>query len=165
MFFEAGNEKNTFTTTISTARFSHDIKPLDFFDLSYQEALPKKEGIEIPLSVFRHGESGLKAITKYLKEQKNLNYSDIAKALNRNPRTIWSSYDKTSKKPLVYEPSKTINTTVLADRNLSVLEAVAVHLKKEGLSLKEISLELDKSPKTIWTVLERAKKKGGVMLQ
>ncbi len=163
MFFEAGKEKNTFTSAISTARFSHDIKPLDFFDLSYQEALPKKEGLEIPLSVFRHGESGLKAVTKYLKEQKNLNYSDIAKALNRNPRTIWSSYDKATKTPLDYAPSIMISTSIFADRKLSILESVAIHLKKEGLSLKEISLELGKSPKTIWTVLERAKKKGVVL--
>ncbi len=163
MFFEAGKEKNAFTTTISAARYSEDISPPDFFDITYQETLPKKEGIEIPLSAFRHGESGLKAITKYLKEQKNLTYSGIAKALNRNPRTIWSTYDKTTKTPLEYAPSRTINTLVLANRKLSILEAIAAHLKKEGLTLKQISLELGKSPKTIWTVLERAKNKERVV--
>ena len=63
----------------------------------------KKEGgeafISIPTSIFQDRElSVLEAITEYLKEKKGMRYSEIAKLLNRDDRTIWTSYNRAKAK-------------------------------------------------------------------
>ncbi len=59
----------------------------------------KKEGsegfISIPTSIFQDRElSVLEAIAEYLKEKKGMRYSEIAKLLNRDDRTIWTAYQR-----------------------------------------------------------------------
>jgi hypothetical protein len=53
----------------------------------------------IPTSIFLDRTiSVLEAITKYLKEEKNLTYHQIAVLLNRDDRTIWTCYNRAKKK-------------------------------------------------------------------
>jgi DNA-binding CsgD family transcriptional regulator len=52
-----------------------------------------------------------------------------------------------------------VNTQIFKDSKLSVLENISYALKEKSLNLTEISSILNKSPKTIWTVLSRAEKK------
>ncbi|MGV8162897.1 MAG: hypothetical protein ACP5N2_06220 [Candidatus Nanoarchaeia archaeon] len=54
----------------------------------------EKENIDVPLDIFQDGESGLKALTHYLKDKKNLSFSQIGKVLGRDHRTIWASYNQ-----------------------------------------------------------------------
>ena len=63
----------------------------------------KKEGredyISIPTSIFQDRDlSVLEAIAEYLKEKKGMRYSEIAKLLNRDDRTIWTAYNRAKAK-------------------------------------------------------------------
>jgi hypothetical protein len=53
----------------------------------------------IPTSIFLDRTiSVLEAITKYLKEERNLTYHQIAVLLNRDDRTVWTCYNRAKKK-------------------------------------------------------------------
>ena len=53
----------------------------------------------IPLSIFKERRlSALESVVKFLKENYNLRYHQIAKLLNRDDRTIWTVYNKSIKK-------------------------------------------------------------------
>lgn len=55
--------------------------------------------VYIPTSAFRDRKlKVLEALVKYLKEQQQLNYSQIGRLLNRNPRTIWTAYQKAKRR-------------------------------------------------------------------
>ncbi len=64
--------------------------------------MPGKRGgssIVIPSSIFRDRKlSVLEAMTEYFKEKKDLRYSEIALLLNRDERTIWTSYKRAKEK-------------------------------------------------------------------
>ncbi len=55
--------------------------------------------ISIPLSIFENRKiSVLEAISVYLKDSSHLSFHEIAKQMNRNDRTIWTSYTRGKKK-------------------------------------------------------------------
>ncbi|MDP2749513.1 MAG: sigma factor-like helix-turn-helix DNA-binding protein [Nanoarchaeota archaeon] len=127
--------------------------------------LISKEEILIPIKIFDNEKlSSLESIVKYLKENRNLKFSKIAKMLNRDDRSIWTTYHNASKKlpsPLLSEPSKFfIPLELFAARKLSVLETLSTYLKDTlGLSYHEIAELLRLNDRTIWTTYNRAKKK------
>ncbi|MFH0840638.1 MAG: hypothetical protein V1865_01455 [bacterium] len=61
-----------------------------------------KEGgksIVIPSSIFRDRSlSVLEAMAEYFREKKKMRYSEIALLLNRDDRTIWTSYKRAKEK-------------------------------------------------------------------
>lgn len=127
------------------------------------QLLKKEEAI--PLHIFNNETlSALEAIVKYLKENKNLKHSKIAKKMNRNTKTIWATYQKAKQKQQKIfgeqESKITLPLALFCDRNFSVLEHITKHLKENyDLNYTEIAKLLNRSPKTIWTVHQRAKKK------
>ncbi len=55
--------------------------------------------LEVPLRILQDRTVAvLEAIVEYLKEEKELRYSEIAKLLNRDQRTIWTVYSRVKKK-------------------------------------------------------------------
>ncbi len=53
----------------------------------------------IPSFIFRDRSlAALEAIVVYLKDTQNMSYADIAQLLNRDQRTIWTTYDRARKK-------------------------------------------------------------------
>lgn len=59
----------------------------------------EKSSLALPTSIFKNRElSVLEAITVYLKDKKGLTYAQIARLLNRNDRTVWTSYQRAKKK-------------------------------------------------------------------
>ena len=63
--------------------------------MSYYE----KTSLAIPSYIFRNRDlSVLEAITVYLHDKKGMKYAEIARLLNRNDRTIWTSYQRAKKK-------------------------------------------------------------------
>ena len=57
-------------------------------------------------------------------------------------------------------PDSAIPITILLDRNISVLEAIAEYLKEErGLSYAEIGRLTNRDERNIWTAYHRAKEK------
>jgi hypothetical protein len=69
-----------------------------FIDL-YKEERLRKESPRVPLSLFSNRKLGvLEVIVKCLKENFELTYSRIASILNRDQRTIWTTYKKAKDK-------------------------------------------------------------------
>ena len=119
----------------------------------------------IPISIFDNKElSCLEAIIKYLKEEFKSRYHEIALALNRDDRTVWSAYhnalQKRKEKLPVKEPKFFIPVSILTDRKLSVLESIVSYLKDNfNLRYSEIAFLLNRDERNIWTVYSRYKKK------
>lgn len=133
--------------------------------LDFTSASPREPSVDIPACIFREGLSGLRAVTKFLHEEKNMGFSEIGRLILRDPRTIQAEYAdckgyKSFQKKDIASENIFISSAALRKRKFSVLEILAVELRDKGFSLSEIADLLGKSPKTIWTVLNRAKKKG-----
>ena len=126
---------------------------------------PQKTNI-LPLSVFQNKLSPLELVTRYLKQEENLKFSQIAKILNRNERTIWGAYHKSLKKlktPLIIKPSKfNIPLSIFSNRKFSILESISAYLKEhENLTFHQIGQFTNRNERTIWTTYSRWKKKRG----
>lgn len=126
----------------------------------------RKKVDAIPINVFSEKLSPLMSAVKYLHDNKNMGFSKISKLLNRDQRTIWTEYNYSKDKPSFSEEKLNssrfyIPFVVLKKRDLSFLESICSYMKSQGFSNKEMSLILNKDPKTIWTVLNRAKNKSG----
>jgi len=116
------------------------------------------------VSIFIKELSALESIVKYLRETYNLRFCDIAKKLNRDQRTIWTTYAKSKKKHPV-----NLNTTyseyfvpvkIFQERVYGVLEILVHYLKKHyNLKYSEIGKLLNRNQRTVWTVNSRYKKK------
>ena len=134
--------------------------------LSEADLPVKKETEAIPISVFDNKElSSLETICKYLKENISLSYHEIAVLLNRNDRTIWTTYNNAHKKLeakfIAAKSEIFIPISIFTERKLSVLESIAVYLKDErGLTFHQIAVLLNRNDRPIWTVYNRGKKKG-----
>lgn len=121
----------------------------------------KKEDQEgIPITVFAAGLSPLESITRYLKET-GYKINGIAKILHKSPSSISQAFKKAKEKNFDVKETKVyIPLSAFYDQPvLSILEAVVKHLYDKHLSYSEIAKLLNRNPKTIWTVYNRAKKK------
>lgn len=125
----------------------------------------RKESVHIPVSIFSNKElSGLELVCKYLKDELGISFSDIAKLLNRDYRTVWTTYTVANRKQRgrlsVPRSDYFFPTLILTNRRLSVLEAIVAYLKDElGLRFSEIAAELHRDQRNVWTVYSRAGKK------
>ena len=55
--------------------------------------------IDIPLKILQNRDVAiLESIVAYLKDEKEMKYSEIARLLNRDQRTIWTVYNRVKKK-------------------------------------------------------------------
>ena len=137
----------------------------DIFNLI--ERKPFSKEILIPVSIFEaDGLSALEAVCKYLKEELDLNYSKIALILNRDSRTIWTTYNIARKKRKERLPAReskfSIPASIFTDRKLSVLEAIAGYLRDNfNLRYSEIAALLNRNERNMWAVYSRYKKKNG----
>jgi hypothetical protein len=53
----------------------------------------------VPLDLFSQREVGLlESLVEYLKEERNMTYHEIALLLNRDDRTIWTTYKQVKRK-------------------------------------------------------------------
>ncbi len=119
---------------------------------------------DIPISIFNNDSlSVLEAVVKYLKEIHTLRLKEIGDLLNRNSKTIWTTYNNASKKMpenyVLEEVSIHVPIELFQDRTSSPLEVVVGYLKdKLGFKNNEIALLLHRNQKTIWTTYNRKKK-------
>jgi len=121
-----------------------------------------KKEIVIPVSVFTRQLTVLETIVKYLKEQKNYSYHQIAFLLDRDEKNIWHAYfhaQKKRSKRLTENASKYfVPVSIFRNTPVSILEALVVYLKEHyGLSYHEIAVLVKRDDRTIWTVYHRAK--------
>lgn len=118
----------------------------------------------IPVSIFSHSLSPSEALCKYLKENCGLSFHDIALLLNRDDRSVWTSYARASKKSSaklgVKEDDLLIPVSVFQDRDNSILEHVVSYLKANyNLTNSGIARLTKKNPSAIATVAKRAESK------
>lgn len=134
----------------------------------------------IPLLIFHNDKlSALEIIVRYLKENLNKSYHEIALLLNRNDRTIWTTYNNSLKKynkkiffdrnfdnknikkeNTLFSKLDSINIPLIifSIRDKSVLETLVCYLKDQlNISFKEISLLLIKDYQTIYTSYRKGK--------
>ena len=124
----------------------------------------KKDEVMIPLSIFNNDNlSILEAIVKYMREELNLKFTEIAKLLNRSNKTIWATYNNSKKKmkeKLVLEDGKFVPVSIFRARLLSVLESLVEFLNdKYEMRLKEIAKSINRDNRTVWCVHNRAVRK------
>ncbi len=136
------------------------------YKLSASDIINKiEEELIIPCSIFSKNLSPLETVSKYLKENLQLSFQEIAKLINRSQKTIWQAYSFSKKKypeELVVTDTKyNIPVSELKNRHFSLLELIVSYLKsKFNLSYHQIGQLLQRNERTIWTVYNRAIKKG-----
>ncbi|MFH1063698.1 MAG: hypothetical protein V1729_01310 [Candidatus Woesearchaeota archaeon] len=120
----------------------------------------------IPVSIFARSLSPSESLCKYLKENCNLSFHEIAVLLNRDDRSIWTSYSRASKKstdPITASKDDVlVPISIFSDRACSILEHVVDYLKTNySLSNSRIAELTKKHPSAIATVAKRAERKQG----
>jgi len=116
----------------------------------------------IPLSIFNPALGSLESIVKYFREELFLDYDTIARILYRNAGPIGITYRRTKTKfkgRLDISSEEMLPISVFQNRRLSVFENIAHHLEKNGHDWHEIARILHRDDKTVWTILDRAKRK------
>ena len=97
-------------------------------------------------------------------ENKNLSLKKISVILNRSNRNIWNTYNNSKKKfseKLVIGESVLLPVSILENLKFTFLENIVSYLKEhQKLSYHEIGVILHRDDRTIWTVYNRAKKRG-----
>ena len=129
--------------------------------IAYLNKLLQDKTFDVPLSIFQNDFlSSLETLVKYLHENLELGFVEIAKLLNRSDKTIWVTYQQSKKKMShKFYPVKTqyyIPVAAFSDRNFAPLESLVVFLKETyGLSYTEIAEMLNRSYTTVVTVANR----------
>jgi len=122
-----------------------------------------RKDIEIPSVIFSKKIGVLESLTKYMKENLNMNYHEIAEELGRDERTIWTAYKKAKEKqkePFRIKGVKVyLPMSIFENRKLTVLESIIVYLKEKGMKYNEIGELLERDQRNIWTIYSRAVKK------
>jgi len=140
-------------------------------DYNYIEELFKsrQKYIAIPAGLFNNKLSPLENVILFLTLEHRLSQTEIANLLNRDHTTIWTTFNKAMKKipksrfrEFISKLKRDviIPINLLSNRKLSILESVSTYLKENyKMSNHDISIMLGKNDRTIWTVIDRAKKK------
>ena len=123
-------------------------------------AFGQEEVEKIPISIFNTSLSPLQAVTRYLRERHKKTHQ-IAKLLHKRVSSISEAYtDSVSKDFNVARTDVYIPISVFQENHqLSILEVVVCYLRKQNFGFTQAALLMGKSPKTIWTVNQRAIKK------
>lgn len=148
-------------------QYISDLKEKNLSSDEIIQELSKLEKIEyyIPIEIFDNSKLAvLESVTKYLKENLNLSYHEIASLLNRNDRTIWVTYSKASKKLeskfIIRKIKFEIPISIFFNRRFSPLESLVRYLKsKFSLKNHDIAILLNRDDTTIWTICNRLKRK------
>ncbi len=129
-----------------------------------REAKIKEVKVNVPVSVFKQEMSPAESLCKYLKENRGLRLSEIARVLSRDQRTIWINYNNSLKKKremieIKEEREEIIPIQVFSDRRFSILESLIYYLREKGLKNREVARTLNKDPRNVWSLYSRAVKK------
>ena len=127
--------------------------------------LSEVKKMSIPVTIFSEKLGSLESLTKYMKENLEMSYREIAEELNRDQRTIWTVYKKAKEKQKeqidVKETKIFLPASIFKDRKLTILESIIVYLKEKGMKYSEIAKLLERDQRNIWTIYSRAVKKLG----
>ncbi len=124
--------------------------------------------ILVPCKVFcDRSLSFSESLIEFLWTGHRLSPSEIGKLLSMDRRNVWTLMERIAKKkgtePPKSGPSEGIllPISLFSGREASVLELIVGYLREvEGLSNKDVSLQLCRSEKTVWTAYDRYRKRG-----
>lgn len=121
------------------------------------ELILRQQDIQIPVSIFENDVAPLGAVVLYLKNHEGLTIKEISQRLNRNDKTIWTTYNNVKYYELkVTKSNYSIPLRVFSKINLSILETAVYYLKNTyDLSFIKISVLMNRNNKTIWTCYNR----------
>jgi len=127
------------------------------------EIIRENKELIIPITIFSKELGALESLTKYMKENLNMNYKEIAEELNRDERTIWTAYKKASEKQKatreIKETKIFLPISIFKNEKLTILESIILYLKEKGMKYIEIAKLLDRDQRNIWTIYSRVIKK------
>ncbi len=141
---------------------NHGITPQEAINnLSSKKTQTK---LQVPLSIFVQQITVLEAVIKYLKEKYGLRITDIARMLNRNPRSVWGSYRRTQKKHPLSLPEDPKSLLISIDEfcspTFSPSESLVMHLKDaHNMRFSDIAGILHRDSRTIWALYSNASRK------
>lgn len=126
---------------------------------------PKNNYDLVPVSCFNKDLGILESLTKYLHENKKYRFTEIAKLLNRDQRTIWVSYHNAQRKhkhKLPQTSNLEVPLKIFANRKLSPLESLIVFLHSNfDYPFSKISEITGRSYQNIWRTYQNTKQKKG----
>ena len=135
----------------------HDI--FEYEDTDFSDIL-------VPITVFSTELSPSEAITKYLKDNYDLSFTEIGNLLKKEPSSIWASYKRSTKKvssDFKFQDSDIlIPISIFSTEDLSILEALSYYLRdKKHMKMKKVAQLVNKAVSTMWSAYNRAKIKLG----
>ena len=137
----------------------------------------KEKYVSLPVGLFRSSLSPLEAVVRYLRDISEYSFSKISKMLSRDETTVWTTYNNSKhksekvildlemndidfKKIKVKKEDLFVPLSIFSQRGLSILESLCVYLRETfGLNYHNIGMLLGKDERTVWTVVNRAKRK------
>jgi len=156
-------EKHTLSKAETLSLLVNELK--EKYDLSEEEISELTQTRKtIPVEIFSTEIGCLEALCKYLKENKNMSYHEIAEVLARDDRTIWTAYKKAcEKRPAQFAASGeglSVPLKIFKDRTKTVLESLVVHLKDvRGMRHTDIAKLIKRDQRNIGTSYARVKKR------
>jgi len=155
---------------LSPSQVEHVLNDLDkeqLSDLLMRKILDGSNRlIKIPISIFSNKELGfLETLVYYLKSESHLRNKQISDLTGRSSQVVWTTYHQAEKKiteELIIEDSRfDFFVSIIQDNcNMSIFECISYHLRNSfNLTYSEMSDILHRTPSTISTVYNRAKKK------
>ncbi|HLD18848.1 MAG TPA: hypothetical protein VJB90_02460 [Candidatus Nanoarchaeia archaeon] len=138
---------------------NHNIPP----DKALKLALADDK-LTVPTSIFVQELTILEAVTKHLKENRGMKLAEIARLLNRSPRSVWGSFKLAEKKhpdslPIDSSAIK-IPISLFSHPALSPSQILVMCLFDEHkMRLSEIAKLLHRDGRTIWTMYNTGKEK------
>ncbi len=115
----------------------------------------------IPINIFSSNIGGAEVLVKYLYENEKLKFSEIARLINRDQRTVWNNYNNSKKiKELkINDKSMQVPVFIFSDRRLSIFESIVKYLREKGYKNYEIAEMLKKDERNIGTFYFRSSRK------
>ena len=119
--------------------------------------------LSIPLRIFQNRNLGIfETIVKFLHENHEFSFAQISKTLNRDNRTVWSTYHNANKKVPYKLKSKFDNETIMipieifSSRESGLLVTLVKYCNEElKLTNSVIAKVTNRNYKTIWAVANR----------
>jgi len=122
-----------------------------------------QQDMQIPASIFSSDTPPLEALVKYLVEKKSMPFRMISSRLNRNFKTIWTTYNNAKNRSIAVPKddfSYSIPLSIFSKDDLSILESLVRYLHDHyKLEFCRVAKLLRKDIRTVWTCYNRSDKK------
>lgn len=120
----------------------------------------------IPSMIFSSPLEPAEALYKFLKENEEYSYQQIAQATKRNQKSVWATYQRAKKKNgQKIDPGEEkhyLPLMIFGNRTYSYLESVVFYLNTVyNLTNPKIAKLLQKNPSSIAVLMKRARDKHG----